>query len=290
MQYKVVSADSHIIEPFDLWTKTLNKKWGEALPQVVTECQGQKGRFFFTGFEYIKMSDFDPVDTSDSSGQAASLEKQLLAKVEKTSEDPALRLQLMDMDGVSAEIVNPTYLLYTMRSPNTRLASVCSQPCTRSLICCASAWVGSANASAPACASNASAALVEASLICTGLPRYGMDSPSRHSIRGSARCSVRVCHSANFAKIQRSLPAIAVSISASVTQRGAVIVNPLPSIENPIVRRADRLSPYSRVRPPSVRRRSFAPFGVGSGRAGEAGALGASACSSAGPAKSGRSS
>jgi hypothetical protein len=59
---------------------------------------------------------------------------------------------------------------------------------------------------------------------------------------GNARCSTRVCHSISFVKIQRCFSVIAVSISASVTQRGAVIIRPLLSIAKPIERRAERLS------------------------------------------------
>ena len=36
----VVSGDSHIIEPFDLWTRTLVDKHGERLPQLVDNCNG----------------------------------------------------------------------------------------------------------------------------------------------------------------------------------------------------------------------------------------------------------
>ena len=121
----VVSADSHIMEPFDLWTRTLGEKHGEKLPQVVEEYRGEKTRFYFTGFEYIKIGDFEPVDTADSQAGSKSLEEELLAKVDRTNEDPDLRLELMDHDGVSAEIVNPTYLLYTLRTPDAELVKDC---------------------------------------------------------------------------------------------------------------------------------------------------------------------
>ena len=59
-------------------------------------------------------------------------------------------------------------------------------------------------------------------------------------MRGSARCSTRVCHSASFLKIHFCLSTIALSMSAIVTQRGAVIARPVPSIVKPIVRRDER--------------------------------------------------
>lgn len=122
----VVSADSHIMEPFDLWTEVLGDKHGETLPQVVNEYRGEKTKFYFTGYEYIKIGDFEPVDTSDSQGGSKSLEEEMLDKVDRTNRDPDLRLELMDHDGVSAEIVNPTYLLYTLRTPgNPKMVQDC---------------------------------------------------------------------------------------------------------------------------------------------------------------------
>ena len=43
----VVSADSHIFEPLDLWEKALGDKWGDKVPRLVTECEGVPGNFFF---------------------------------------------------------------------------------------------------------------------------------------------------------------------------------------------------------------------------------------------------
>ena len=84
-------------------------------------------------------------------------------------------------------------------------------------------------------------------------------------------------------------------MSASVTQRGAVIDSPLPSIVKPIVRRAERFRRYSstrlssanvRTRERSGARRIEGTAGAASGGAdGVAGADGAAA----GPSKSGRS-
>ncbi|AIO58158.1 hypothetical protein DM78_376 [Burkholderia mallei] len=81
-------------------------------------------------------------------------------------------------------------------------------------------------------------------------------------------------------------------MSASVTQRGAVIVSPLPSIAKPIVRRAERLSLYSSARPSSasVRRRERSASGGVADEAGGAAGGEAGDGEAAGPSKSGRSS
>ena len=42
----VISADSHVLEPSDLWTRAIGQKYGDALPQMVKELNGEKGNFF----------------------------------------------------------------------------------------------------------------------------------------------------------------------------------------------------------------------------------------------------
>ena len=53
----VASADSHIIEPYDLWTKALGDKHDpEKLPhRFQGEYRGVPGDFVFTGYEYMKI-------------------------------------------------------------------------------------------------------------------------------------------------------------------------------------------------------------------------------------------
>jgi len=126
MQFKyVISADSHIMEPFDLWTGPLGDKWGEQLPQQVSEYNGTPGNFFFTGYEYIKLRDVVAEDTADSTEAATGLSDELADKVARCSSDPALRLELMYMDGVKAEIVNATFACYMMRTPDAALVRDC---------------------------------------------------------------------------------------------------------------------------------------------------------------------
>ena len=40
----VISADSHIIEPLDLWEKALGAKWGDKVPRVVDRYKGIPGK------------------------------------------------------------------------------------------------------------------------------------------------------------------------------------------------------------------------------------------------------
>jgi len=124
----VISADSHIIEPLDLWTKALARKHPiEKLPRVVKRDDAIKGDYYWSGIEYLKLNLFDPVDSTDSTGQVASFERELAAKVKRCSVDPAVRVELMDYDGISAEIINSTYMLLNMRMADSNvLKDVCT--------------------------------------------------------------------------------------------------------------------------------------------------------------------
>lgn len=105
----VISGDSHVIEPDDLWTKPLGAKWGDKTPRMVDEHAGVKALHFFTGIEYVAI---DEVVEGDEDMQA---------KLIGAGTDPAVRLECMDEDGVWGEIVNSTWMLYAMRARDDRL-------------------------------------------------------------------------------------------------------------------------------------------------------------------------
>ena len=121
----VVSGDSHIIEPMDLWTRSLEDKHGNRLPRVVDECNGVPGVYFFAGCDYFKLGDVDPKDTVDSTAATEELSDEMVDKVNRSNSDPALRLELMALDGIDAEIINPTVALLMMRTPNVELVRDC---------------------------------------------------------------------------------------------------------------------------------------------------------------------
>ena len=106
----VFSADSHVIEPHDLWRKALGKKWGSKVPHLVKQHQGVKAKFFFTGYEYVRIDEIVEGDAD------------LQAKLVASGTNPNVRVQCMDEDGVWGEIVNATWTLYSMRIPNNDLA------------------------------------------------------------------------------------------------------------------------------------------------------------------------
>ena len=53
---RIVSADSHVNEPVDLWVKAMGDTYGDSTPRLVEEYRGEKGRFFFTGLRVMSLS------------------------------------------------------------------------------------------------------------------------------------------------------------------------------------------------------------------------------------------
>ena len=117
----VISADSHIIEPLDLWEKALGAKWGDKVPRVVDRYNGIPGNYYFFGYDYIDLGVVQPEDAADSTEESSAMDPELADKVNRSNQDPALRLELMEMDGVQAEIVNSTFALLCMRIEHPQL-------------------------------------------------------------------------------------------------------------------------------------------------------------------------
>ena len=54
---RIISADSHIMEPLDLWTSVLGDRFGNQTPRGLNEFAGKEGTFFFSGREVLTMGD-----------------------------------------------------------------------------------------------------------------------------------------------------------------------------------------------------------------------------------------
>ena len=45
--YKLISADSHVSEPPDLWTERVDQKYRERAPQLMVNPPGKEGAYFY---------------------------------------------------------------------------------------------------------------------------------------------------------------------------------------------------------------------------------------------------
>jgi predicted TIM-barrel fold metal-dependent hydrolase len=120
----LVSADSHVVEPGDLWTSRLGARWGERAPRVVVGHGGQPGAHFVC-------EDVPPFGIAAFSGADVApdeLPAHFSAGYEKVRPggwDADARLRDQQRDGVVAEVLYPSLALqlFRIRDPEFQTAT-----------------------------------------------------------------------------------------------------------------------------------------------------------------------
>jgi len=102
--HRIISADSHTLEPPDLWLNALGSKYGDDTPRVVDEYAGNAGPFFFTGKQYARFQE--------------QQEKAAQAGTPAAGHDPAARVEFQNKTGIEAEVLYPTLGLSILHSSN----------------------------------------------------------------------------------------------------------------------------------------------------------------------------
>ncbi len=100
---KVISADSHMMEPGDLWVERLDRKFKDRAPRVIVQGKKEQPVFSAPGMQPY------PVAVAFAAGRSG---KEMQEFVDHATEeqaqryrDPALRIEDQDRDGVSAEVL-----------------------------------------------------------------------------------------------------------------------------------------------------------------------------------------
>jgi predicted TIM-barrel fold metal-dependent hydrolase len=134
--YQLISSDSHVYEPQDLWTTRMESKFKDRAPRIISRedgdwwyCDSRKvagtGAGSQTGRRFENPDELSRTDRFEHVRQGGYI--------------PEARIKDMDLDGVAAEVVYPTigFLLYNMvedsqlltacfRSYNDWLAEFCN--------------------------------------------------------------------------------------------------------------------------------------------------------------------
>ncbi len=120
----IISADSHVFEPVNLWESRIDKKFRERGPRFVADYQGKPGTFFVC--DGIAPRAIDSI-------AAAGIPKEDLVKFKNVHHrdlrpggyDPVERLKDQEIDGVSGEVLYATYAmqLYQMQDAELQEAS-----------------------------------------------------------------------------------------------------------------------------------------------------------------------
>ena len=102
---RLISADSHVNEPTDLWTKAMGKHYGERAPHLLEHYNGERGRFYYTGLRVLKLG--DDKDELRAMGVPVAV-----------GYAPEARAQFQEQAGIDSEIVNPTVGLHVLSGPD----------------------------------------------------------------------------------------------------------------------------------------------------------------------------
>ncbi|HEV2368551.1 MAG TPA: hypothetical protein VGR90_01670, partial [Acidimicrobiales bacterium] len=124
MTYRLISADSHVNEPPDLWTTRVPAALRDRAPRVERLAQGDawiiEGVDDPVNFGWNACAGLAPEDVKDGWMR--------FEEMRTGGYDPAARLEEMDRDGVDAEVLYPTPRLSNAivanRDPEYHLAMV----------------------------------------------------------------------------------------------------------------------------------------------------------------------
>ena len=118
---RIISADSHMLEPPDLWTTRLDRKFRDQAPHVE---DNEKGSYFVA--PGLKPS---PVSLGFGAGRSGEELKQHFKKGFNTAPpggwDPVARVKDQDIDGVIAEILYTTYGMPLFNLADAELQRAC---------------------------------------------------------------------------------------------------------------------------------------------------------------------
>jgi uncharacterized protein len=122
---KIISGDSHFVEPPDLFERRLPKEFRERAPRTWkgTLPDGRQGEFFIV--ENLEPS---PIAGSAGAGKGPNLNRANLdgyAGAPKSVWDPAERLKEQDLDGISAEVLYASWGMFLFCLEDDRLREAC---------------------------------------------------------------------------------------------------------------------------------------------------------------------
>ena len=121
---RIVSADSHVIEPADVWTARIERRFADRAPHVVHEFNGKSGDYFVAeGMTPLAIAAFavagvNPREFKDKMREG-------YANVRPGGWDPVERIKDQDRDGVSAEVIYPSFGMRLFQLDDGELRMAC---------------------------------------------------------------------------------------------------------------------------------------------------------------------
>ena len=121
--FKYISADSHVVEPPDLWLKRIDRRYLDRAPRVVREADSDY--FVVEGMGRPKLG-IGTVSSAEKKPEAITMEERW-ENVRPGGYDPFERIKDMDRDGVEAELLYPTFGLFLFSQADLDFQFACYQ-------------------------------------------------------------------------------------------------------------------------------------------------------------------
>jgi uncharacterized protein len=108
-RFKIIDTDTHLVEPPDLWTSRMSKKWGDLVPSVRWDDDAQE-EAWFVGDQRLA-----PVGAAAQAGwhEFPPAHPRRWEDAEPHTWDAKLRLERMDEYGVWAQVLYPNVALFS---------------------------------------------------------------------------------------------------------------------------------------------------------------------------------
>ncbi|WP_157218475.1 amidohydrolase family protein [Flavisphingomonas formosensis] len=111
-QYRIIDVDTHVVEPYDLWTSRVSSKYGDAVPHVKQDAE--------TGTDYWYFGD----KRAGGAGSPAMagwhehppFHPKTLGEAERYTWDAVERLKVMDDYGIQAQVLFPNVIFFDAKT------------------------------------------------------------------------------------------------------------------------------------------------------------------------------
>jgi uncharacterized protein len=104
LRFGVISVDDHVVEPPDLWTRSMSRaKWGDRVPHVAEQPSGTE-RWVIDGL----VRESPSLAATGALSRDRGSEPQTWSEVPQSAYDPHARLAAMDSDGVDYSVLYPS--------------------------------------------------------------------------------------------------------------------------------------------------------------------------------------
>ena len=100
MSYRLISADSHFVEPPDMWTMRVDQKFRDRAPHTARNLDGREGEFWIFGNDIPSMGVAGFFVAGVSAAELPTFYKKGFEAAPKSVWDPAARIKDQDLDGI----------------------------------------------------------------------------------------------------------------------------------------------------------------------------------------------